>query len=356
MDHLIQHVDISHSYNIIMKYIIYSQKYYLFDCIPVCKDTIYYLIENYEQKYQLTTCTNLRKSYVSELLFSNLKEVYEYIILVYERDSKINQELNNNFEENKHYITNEFYNLWLKKQNSNFSGNNATEFEKFVSLNYPEDIIYPTNAIENITTNHVDYTLDEKGDYFIFRFSDKCYRMYKYTEAAIRFFYFIVENNYHNFITDSDIIKITHMYEELYIYSNTIAGLLNHEAYEPYIKIKSLNYSRLFIYKDGKLIDITEHGDAMISIYENGDVTLNFFELYNMFGDYLYKFLKYLIGSNFLHVDLNDEVVITIYENIDNKKDFFISLLSAHLYDNTSINDTIATNDWFFIDNKLNFQ
>lgn len=161
--------------------------------------------------------------------------------------------------------------------------------------------------------------------------------MYKYTEAAIRFDYYIHENNYDCFITEEDIINITNMYEELSIYQNIIVCVWCNELDEPYTNYKLLHNPILFFYSKNKLINITEHRNALMQIYEttlklNND--LIFFELYNIYDDYVYQLLPYLIEYYLLSVDLDNEVVITIYENIINKKSFFNSLLYCYLMDN----------------------
>lgn len=336
MDYLIQYVDISHSYDIIIKYIIYSNKLELLDYIPVCKETIYYLVQSYQARYKSKTYPDIRKSYVSKLHFSSLKKVYDYIIYVYDRDYIIIEELLKNFEENIHYVTNEFYNLWLKKRT--FNRTFDLEFEKFVALNYPNDITTSDvpKIIRKKKPKYVEFNIVDT-DYFIFKYSDKCFRMYKYTEAAIRFYYYIYENNYDRFITEEDIINITNMYEELSIYSDIIACVWCNEFYEPYTNYKLLHNPILFFYSKNKLIDITEHRNALMQIYEttlklNND--LIFFELYNIYNDYVYQLLPYLIEDYFLSVDLNNEGVITIYENIINKKSFFKSLLCCYLLNN----------------------
>lgn len=337
MDYLIQCVDISYSYDIIIKYIIYSDKLELLDYIPVCEKTIYYLLQSYQARYKSKTYPDIRKSYVSKLHFSSLKEVYDYIIYVYERDNNIIKELFENFEENIHYVTDEFYNLWLKKRT--FSRTIDLELEKFVALNYPNDV--KTSDVPKILKitkpNYVKFDIVEDADYFIFQYSDKCFRMYKYTEATIRFYYYIYENNYDHFISEEDTIKITNMYEELSIYSDIIACVWCNELYQPFTDCRLLHNPILFFYSKNKLIDITEHRNALMQIYEttlklNND--LIFSELYNIYDDYVYQLLPYLIEDYFLSVDLNNEIVITIYENMINKKSFFNSLLYSYLMNN----------------------
>lgn len=334
MDYLIQNVDISRSYDIIIKYIIYSDKFHLLDNIPVHKETIYYLINHYEERYQQKTYPLLRKSHIAKLFFSSLKEVYNYIIFVYERDLEIIQVLFKNFGENTYRITDEFYNLWLKNREFIFPKDKA-EFEKFVALNYPNNKTVHKTNVNQIYKNYVKCDVD--NDYVIFQYYDKCLKMDKYDEATIRFYYFLLENNYFDFIEEYDIAKIENMYETLSISSNIRAYVWNNEFYPPYIKYLDNSILFFYSYKDKKLIDITEHSHALITIYETTlkyTEDLKFCKLYNMFGDYVYKFLKYLLDSNFLYLDLNDDVVFTIYEHIDNKEDFFNSLLYGYLCDN----------------------